>query len=80
MPESGAEPTIAITIYLPQGLHEWLGVRKARGHGPITRQITRYCEEGRLRDELADAAADVQPGPGALGKIQARTRNQERKP
>lgn len=80
MPDSGGRPTVAITIYLPRGVYERLGIRKARGHGPLTRQITRYCEEGLLRDELADAAADVQPDPGALGKIQARTRNQERKP
>lgn len=63
---------VAVTIYLPQALYEWLVLRKARGHGAVTRQVTRYCEEGRIRAELAEAADAIEPDPRALQQIRAR--------
>jgi hypothetical protein len=67
---------IAVTIYLPPALYEWLVLRKARGHGALTRQVTRYCEEGRIRAELAEAADQIEPAPGGLERIQERIRQE----
>jgi hypothetical protein len=67
---------IAVTIYLPADLYEWLVLRKARGHGALTRQVTGYCEEGRIRAELADAADQIEPAPGGLERIQERIRQE----
>ena len=71
-------PTVAVTIYLPRPLYEWLILRKARGHGPLTAQVSRYCQEGRVRDELADAAETIDTDPDALERIQERTRPERR--
>jgi len=65
-----------VTIYLPRDLYEWIILRKARGRGPLTRQVTRYCEEGRIRDELAEAADAIEPDPRALQQIRARIRQE----
>jgi len=59
MPETSGRPVTPVPIYLPADLYEWLVLRKARGHGPLTQQVVRYCEEGRIRDELAEAASAV---------------------
>jgi hypothetical protein len=78
MPDRARRPAISVPVYFPPTLYEWLVLRKARGHGSLTQQIVRYCEEGRIRDELADAAAEMRTDPDALGKIQARIRREER--
>lgn len=70
------DTTVPVTIYLPRPLYEWLILRKARGHGPLTQQVARYCQEGRLRDELTEAVEHIEPSPGGLDRIQARIRQE----
>ena len=70
-----AKDAVAVPVYFPRPLYEWLVVRKARGAGPITEQVVTLCEEGRIRLELEQAAEQITPDPGALQAIQARTRN-----
>jgi hypothetical protein len=67
---------VASTIYFYAGLHPWLKHRAITEGTTLSELVNRYCQEGRIRDELADAAATVEPDPGALAKIQQRIREQ----
>jgi hypothetical protein len=70
------DTTVPVTIYLPRPLYEWLIMRKARGHGPLTQQVAGYCQEGRIRTELDEAADAVNPDPRALEQLRARIRSE----
>lgn len=41
----------------------------------LTEVMTRYITEGITRDELNAMAAEVEPDPAALGKIQAKIKD-----
>lgn len=50
-------------------MHAWLK-RWALVQGvSMSVLIERYCTEGRIRDELADAAQQIEPTPDALEQI-----------
>ena len=79
--------TIPITIHIPPGLARYLNRKHAdelyewskNGNGPrptASSLIIRYCQEGWLRDELAQAADQIDTDPDALNRIQQKIRNQ----
>lgn len=69
-----------VPVYLPRDLYQWLQARKDAGHGSLSQQIVGYCYQGRVRDELADALAEMQPDmAAALDRIRARIQDQGEK-
>lgn len=73
MPGSTARDDIGYCLYLPPATHRWLKLRAAATGTSMNKLINRYVLEGRVRDELADAAAETEPAPGGLQAIQRRT-------
>ena len=79
--------TIPVTIHFPANLLRWLHKHvtddlyrwSETGDGPrptTSSLVTRYCQEGWLRDELAQAAEQIDTDPDALNRIQQKIRNQ----
>ncbi len=71
---AGGEPTI---FYPSPAMKAWLK-RYALTRGvSMSALIERYCLEGRARDELAEAAQQIDPAPDGLDKIRRQIRANE---
>jgi hypothetical protein len=63
---AGGEPTI---FYPAPAMKAWLKRYALTTGVSLTVLIERYCTEGRIRDELAEAAQQIDPAPDGLDQI-----------
>ena len=63
---AGGKPTI---FYPSPAMHAWLKRYALTRGESMSALIERYCLEGRTRDELAEAAQQIDPAPDGLEQI-----------
>jgi hypothetical protein len=71
---AGGEATI---FYPAPAMKAWLKRWALTTGVSLTVLIERYCEEGRIRDELAEHAQQIDPHPDGLDQIRRGIRDGE---
>lgn len=67
------------TIFYPApAMKAWLKRYAQTTEVSMSALIERYCAEGRIRDELADAAQQIDPAPDGLERVREQIERRSR--